>query len=1403
MVDPEAATANLQRLAREGLLGDHGFFEAVDHTPARVPHGKDRVTVRSYMAHHQGMAFLALVHVLLGRPMQRRFAARPAFRATDLLLQERVARTPPVRLHDAEVAASASPAAAETVIRVFTSAATPAPEVHLLSNGSYHLAITNAGGGYSRWRDLAVTRWHEDPTRDAWGSFCYLRDTASGAFWSAAFQPTLAPAASYEAIFSQGRAEFRRRDVEIDTHVEISVSPEDDVELRRVSLTNSGPRARTIELTSYAEVVLATPAADAAHPAFSNLFVQTELVRASQAILCTRRPRSAGEKPPHMLHLVRVQGTTVGETSYETGRAEFIGRGRSPVDPAAMHQGALTDSAGAVLDPVVAIRTTVLLRPHETVRVHIVTGVADTRAGALALIEKYSDRHAADRVFELSWTHSQVLLRRLDVSEADTARYERLASHILYANPQLRAPRSVIARNKRGQSALWAHGISGDLPIALVRVADPGNLDLVRQLVKAHAFWRMRGLAADLVIWNEDPSGYREVLQEAILAVIDGLSETSLLDRPGGIFVRRSEQLAEDDRVLLQTVARLIVSDADGPLADQMNRRVYSELPPPLLETPALATAVVDVPAVRTDRPDLRAFNGLGGFTPDGREYIITTSRAARTPAPWVNVIANPWFGSVVSESGGAYTWCENAHGYRLTPWSNDPVGDCTGEAFYLRDEVDGRLWSPTPLPAGGAAPYATRHGFGYSIFEHAEDGIVSELRTFVAIDAPIKFIVVKLRNTSGRARRLSLTGYFELVLGATRPGNLLHVVTEVDPGSGGLLARNCYSSEFAARVAFLDCSEDARTVTGDRREFLGRNGASSRPAALQRARLSGRVGAGLDPCMAMQVGVDLADGQERELVFTFGSGRDVGDARTLIHRFRGVGPAQAALRNVWSHWNRILGAVHVDTPDASLDFLANGWLIYQVLSARMWGRSGFYQSGGAFGFRDQLQDAMALVHAEPTALREQIVRAASRQFREGDVQHWWHPPAGRGVRTHISDDYLWLPYVVCHYVAAIGDTGVLGEVVPFLEGRAVKLEEDSYYDLPNRSDEAATIYEHCARAVRHGLRFGAHGLPLMGSGDWNDGMNLVGERGQGESVWLAFFLHDVLTRFAALARHRDDAAFADECTAAATQLRAAIEANGWDGEWYRRAYFDSGAPLGSAQNPECQIDSLPQSWAALSGVGDPARTRQALEAVDRRLVRRDLGLVQLFDPPFDESSLDPGYVKGYVPGVRENGGQYTHAAIWTAMAFAATGDSDRAWQLFRMLDPIRHGDSESAISTYKVEPYVIAADVYTNPQHAGRGGWTWYTGSAAWMYRLIVESLLGLHLEVDHLRVAPLVPPEWQEFTVRYRHRRSLHHIHVRRLGPGPAVSRVTCDGVVQPDHRIPLHDDGAEHHAEVELGG
>jgi cellobiose phosphorylase len=805
----------------------------------------------------------------------------------------------------------------------------------------------------------------------------------------------------------------------------------------------------------------------------------------------------------------------------------------------------------------------------------------------------------------------------------------------------------------------------------------------VRQLVRAHAYWRARGFAVDLVVWNDDRGGYRQALQDEILGLIAAGVEANLIDRPGGIFVRAAEQIASEDRVLLLAIARAIISDVRGGLAEQLKRSDLLEPPIPRFTPTRSDSADIDTTPQPAPR-DLVLGNGVGGFTADGREYVISTRRGAMTPAPWVNVLANPEFGSVISEGGSAYTWAENAHEYRLSPWHNDPVGDPSGEAFYVRDEETGRFWSPSPLPCCGETPYTTRHGFGYSVFEHVEDGIRTELWTYVALDAAIKFSVVKVRNLSGRPRRLSITGYVEWVLGDLRPKAAMHVVTEIDANGGALLARNAFNPEFADRVAFFDVDEATRTLSGDRSEFIGRNGTLQKPAAMLRARLSGKVGAAMDPCAAIQVPFDLGEGQSRDVIFRLGAGRGIDSTSSLVQRFRQAGTARAALEAVRDYWKRTLGVVQVRTGQPALDVLTNGWLLYQTIACRLWGRSGFYQSGGAYGFRDQLQDAMAVVHAAPALLRAQLLRCAARQFKEGDVQHWWHPPSGRGVRTHCSDDYLWLPLAACRYVSCTGDKDVLGERSVFLEGRLVGDGEDSYYDLPVQSTESADLYGHCVRAIRHGLRFGKHGLPLMGSGDWNDGMNNVGIHGAGESVWLGIFLYHVLTRFAGLATLRDDPAFAEYCRGEAAKLREHIERHAWDGDWYRRAYFDDGTPLGTSTGSECQIDSIAQSWSVLSEAGDPARARTAMNSLDRRLVDRDKALVRLLDPPFDKSHLDPGYIKGYLPGVRENGGQYTHAAIWASMAFAALGDAERASELLGMINPINHSLSADAMNIYK-----------------------------------------------------------------------------------------------------------------------
>lgn len=1397
MVDADAACKNLQRLALQGSAGRFGLYEAVDYTEARLPRGQNHAVVRSFMAHHQGMSLLALTSRLLDQPMQRRFETDPALQSALLLLQERVPKSAAPYLQTAQSPVLGDGSQGQDAgLRVFADPGRKRPAVQLLSNGRYHVMLTSGGGGYSRRHDMAVTRWQEDISQDNWGMFCYLRDVQSNAVWSAAHQPTLQQPESHEAIFSDSRAEFRARNLDFDTHMEIVVSPEDDIELRRLHVTNRASSAKTIEITTYAEVVLTSPASDVMHPAFSKLFVQTEMLPALQAIVCSRRPRASDEPTPWMCHLLAAHGVDIDAISYETDRARFIGRGRSLVSPAALDADCLhlSGSAGPVLDPVVAIRCRITLQPGQQATIDLVTGVADTRDDCLYLINKYRDRHLADRVFDLSWTHSQVLLRQLNISLPDARLFEQMASSLLYANASMRADNAVLIANRRNQSGLWGQAISGDLPIVLLQIQSVDNIALVRQLIQAHAYWRQKGLVVDLLIWNEDQAGYRQQLQDAIMGLITSGSEATLLDRPGGIFVRAVQQLSNEDRVLVLSVARLVLNEGSGSLAEQIHRRKVSPVHAPFLAT----RHYQEGPALIRPKPSaLLLGNAYGGFSADGSEYIISGLATEPTPAPWVNVIANAQFGTVVSEAGSAYTWAENAHEFRLTPWHNDPITDRGGEAIYLRDEETGHFWSAAPQPCPGKGPYQTRHGFGYSVFEHEEDGIYSELWIYVALDAPIKFSRLFLSNRSGRSRSLSVTGYVEWVLGDLRSKSAMHVVTQSDPATGALFARNAYSVEFSERVAFFDTDTVDHDVSGDRTEFVGRSGTLASPAAMQHAGLSGRMGGGLDPCAALQVSVDLADGESKEVILRLGAAASNNDASRQVQRYRGSLAAAEQLQKVREHWRSLLGVIRIETGAPAVDVMVNGWLMYQVIACRFHARSGYYQSGGAIGFRDQLQDSMAMIHADPAAVRAHLLLCAGHQYEEGDVQHWWHPPMNRGVRTACSDDFLWLVAATNRYVEMTADVAVLDEPAGYLEGRQLAAGEESYYDLPVTSPLQESLYRHCVRAIEHSLRRGHHGLPLMGSGDWNDGMNRVGHLGEGESVWLGFFSYQVLEQFAVTARLHGDHAFAKRCSDCAVTLQRNLEQSAWDGAWYRRAWFDDGQLLGSASNEECRIDSIAQSWSVLSGAGSAMRQVKAMQSLDEHLIKRDIRAVLLLDPPFDKGALDPGYIKGYVPGVRENGGQYTHAAVWAGMAFAQLGDAGKAWEVLNLINPAAPANI-ARIDTYKVEPYVMAADVYGAPPHAGRGGWTWYTGSAGWMYRLIVESLLGLQRSGRTLCIDPLIPVDWPGFKLHYRVGSTLYHFDVRQ-GSSP-LTLMTLDGQPLSGTALTLKDDGLERWIRVD---
>jgi cyclic beta-1,2-glucan synthetase len=1415
---PPAVARNLSDLIQRNGFGLYGLYEAIDFTTDRLLVGETAAVVQEYMAHHQGMILMAMANFLDEDIMVRRMHADPRIQSIDLLLQEQVPLAIPLQNPYAEdvrgVQRQASPVAEVNPWTVPVQ--TPIPQMHLLSNGNYSVLISNVGSGYSTWRDIDLTRWQSDRVFDAWGAWVYIQELGEGsnpdALWAATFQPVPDNPSNIQATYFAHMAVFHQIHNGVISTLEVTVPPDDPIEIRRMHLHNGSETSRCLRLTSYGEVILTQQAADARHPAFNKLFIDSEFVPELDLQIFMRRPRSSQEAPIYMGHMLVVKHNPAAQGGYiavrhEADRGRFIGRGHTLRAPAALNSREyLSGTTGATLDPIFALGQELALRAGEDLDLAYLTFAGESREAIFELARRYRSWTLVEHSFRHADIAAQAWLGKQNYSTQVLQSTLQVLSALLYPFKELRVLPETIAANRLGQPGLWRFGISGDYPILLVELGDPRQVELVREALQVHKFLRSRRFMVDLVILNGQQTDYGAELNGMLYRLVNQINSEQWFNQRGGIFIVYADQMNAEERTLLRTAARVLLTGERGALAGQLPG--YSipvhHLPDltPTRRGEELDPGETDAGCLAPSGP--RQFdNGYGGFSTDGSEYGIELSSGQATPAPWANIIGYPHFGFMVTEAGSQSTWAGNSGENRLTPWSNDPVCDPSGEVLYLRDEETGVVWTPTPFPAGAGQPYRVIHGAGYTRFEHHSHGLRQTLTLFASPEDPVKIIHLKVENTWTHNRRITATQYVEWVLGTSHAASMPYIIPEYDASHECLLATNPYNTEFGKRTAFLAASKAIHGLTADRIEFLGRGGTLAFPAALHRIGLETRITPGEDPCAVLQLHLDLLPGGSEEIYFVMGQGSDKEQALALSEKYHNPAYVGAAWERTRAFWDRLLGAVQVHTPAPATNLILNRWLLYQALSCRVWGRTAFYQSSGAFGFRDQLQDVLAVLAIDPTITRAQLLNAAQHQFEEGDVMHWWHPPSERGVRTRFADDLLWLPYVTALYVEVSGDSGLLAEKIPFVTAPPLNPGENERYSGYPQTSESYSLMEHCRRAIQKGATLGPHGLPLMGSGDWNDGMNRVGEGGRGESVWLGWFLCDVLQRFAGLCEQQGDLETATRYRAQAQGYATAIEQFAWDGAWYRRAYYDDGSPLGSIQEAECQIDSIAQSWAVLSGAGDPQRSRQAMQSVLERLVDSEDRLVKLFTPPFDTTPHDPGYIKGYLPGTRENGGQYTHAATWTAWAFSRLGDGKQLGALFDLLNPIYQADTPAKAAVYRVEPYVICADIYSVPPYLRRGGWTWYTGSAAWMYRLGLEAMLGFRKLGNTLRIAPVIPPEWDGFEITYRFGEAVYQIAVKNPEHvAQGVCEVLLDGKVVADGAIPLSAAGGEHRVSVRMG-
>lgn len=1420
---PGETILNMNRLTALGAEDQYGFYESIDFSVPDTVHFKRYTIIKSYMMHHQGMSLVSINNAINNKIMQKRFHQEPIVQATEILLEEYNPKNM-FTLNNKEynLKIDSDAYSLDTVeSRYYENPTLPYPCAHVLCNDHYMIMMTTGGVGFSKCNDIMINRWRPDSLCNSYGTIFYIRNLSDKSIWSAGYFPLIKEPEKYQAIFSMDKIEYVRKDELIKTHTEITISPIDNIEVRRITLGNESNEDVEIEVTSFIELSNDTYDSDLAHPAFSKLFNETEYVIGSNMIVGKRRPREENEKKRFVVHFVVCDGKMLKGIEFETDKKRFVGRGNTLANPAAMNSNlALSNKDGQSSDPVLSLRVAVSVGAGISSSVAFFTGYCETWDEILALHQKYTVSYKLGDIFELSRVDSELEMFYLNMTSHQINIIQDIIGAIFYPSNFFRTSGDIIKRNSKNQTGLWRFGISGDYPILLLRINNVEDIRAAKDVVMAYEFCKKNLIKVDLVMLNEQEYGYTDEVNSLLMGITSNLRMYDENPQKRSLFILQSHMMSIAEQDLLFIASRLVINAKTGfsywftkeILADKLlaekrlppyfAKRNYSRL---LTEENQVENFSNNTNAITIRRAHSEFYNNIGGFTNHGEEYEIRLNAGQKTPMPWINVIANEHFGFHISESGSGYSWSGNSRENKLTTWSNDPVMDPPSEVIYIRDDESGDYTTVTSSPINDGGAYAVSHGHGYSVFEHESIDIKQKMTVFAAQDDPVKIWSTTIKNTADRKREISMTLYVEWVLGVSRESTSPYLVTEMDRPANLMKVRNVYSANFGNIYAFVSSSEKIVSYSGNRAEFIGNRGTLQNPEGLREKEFTGTEGAGYDPCSAIMVKVTLDPNERKEIIFIMGQTNNEASSpsmNSLVDKYCSLSYAKIELGNVKQSWKSILGQIKVETPDRALNLMINEWLLYQVISCRLRAKAAFYQCGGAVGFRDQLQDVMALLNVEPERARRQIVLCCSRQFIEGDVQHWWHQHTGQGVRTRISDDLLWLPYTTAMYVKNTGDYAILDEQADYLHAELLNPDESEKYFIPDTAQMPESVYLHCIKAIEKSLVFGIHGLPLMGSGDWNDGMNRVGAKGKGESVWLGWFLYTVLNEFAPICIIRGDEDRAEKYKKVAELITQNIEKHAWDGQWYLRAFFDDGTPIGSEKNEECKIDSISQSWSILSGAADKTRSLTAIQSADRHLVKEEDGVICLLTPPFDSSPFDPGYIKGYYPGVRENGGQYTHAAIWLAMAHMRLRDGDGAYKLLSMMNPVNTTSSYKGATKYEQEPYVITADIYSQEPYGGKGGWSWYTGSAGWMYQALICDLLGIRKVGQRLYIDPTIPGEWNEYKVIYRYGNTEYTIIIENPNSlQHGCNSITLDNEFISGNSFELVDDGVGHVVKTTL--